>query len=98
MENVRGTRTGCYVACFTHDYAELTARDDDSQPKYAFTGLGSAMMSNRISWFLDIKGPSVTIDTACSSSLVALHMACQSIYSGEVDMVSFSPPKSLSWN
>ena len=41
------------------------------------------MMSNRISHFFDLRGPSMTIDTACSTALVALHMACQSLRSGE---------------
>lgn len=45
-------------------------------------------MSNRISYFLDIHGPSMTIDTGCSASLVCLHNACQALRSGEIDMVS----------
>ena len=44
------------------------------------------MMSNRISHFFDLNGPSMTIDTACSTALVALHMACQSLRSGESKM------------
>jgi len=47
------------------------------------TGTGPAMLSNRISYFFNLKGPSITIDTACSASLVALHLACQSLRTGE---------------
>lgn len=54
---------------------------------YEGTGNGSAMISNRLSWFFDLKGPSLSLDTACSSSLVALHLACQSIRSGETRSV-----------
>ncbi|RLL97465.1 hypothetical protein CFD26_104804 [Aspergillus turcosus] len=86
IDGLAGTQTACYVASFTHDYAELMGHNAEAQPKYAFTGSGVAMMANRISWFLDIRGPSVTIDTACSSSLVAVHMACQSINSGEAEI------------
>ena len=59
-------------------------------PKYTGTGGASSMLSNRLSWFLDLKGPSLTIDTACSSSMVALDVACQALRNGESNMVSFS--------
>ncbi|MBW7937033.1 MAG: type I polyketide synthase, partial [Flavobacteriales bacterium] len=44
------------------------------------------MLSNRISYSFDLRGPSLTIDTACSSALVAAHYACMSIWTGESDM------------
>jgi len=42
------------------------------------------MLANRLSYFFDLRGPSITLDTACSSGLVALHEACKSILNGEV--------------
>lgn len=44
------------------------------------------MTANRISYFFDLKGVSVTVDTACSGSLVALHLACQSLQTGDASM------------
>jgi acyl transferase domain-containing protein len=41
------------------------------------------MLSNRLSYFYNLSGPSFTVDTACSASLVALHLACQSLRAGE---------------
>lgn len=46
---------------------------------YTITGNGITMMSNRLSWFYDLRGPSMTVDTACSSALVAISLACQDI-------------------
>lgn len=53
-----------------------------AQPLYAASGAGAELLANRVSWFYDLRGPSVTMGTACSSGLVALHLACQSIRTG----------------
>lgn len=82
MERVAGTNTSCFLGCFSRDYNELLSRDPETAPVYVSTGNGAAILSNRISYFFDLKGPSLTIDTACSSSLVALYLACQSIRDG----------------
>lgn len=68
------------------DYERLLSElDIDSLGQYAVGNL-SSIISGRISYLLNLKGPAVTIDTACSSSLVAVHMACSSILSGECEM------------
>lgn len=87
MEDVTGSNTSCFTGCFTNDYGVLVAADREDYPLYLSTGTGAAIMSNRISWFYDLKGPSVSLDTACSSSMVALHLACQSLRTGESKMV-----------
>ena len=86
IEDVAGTNTSCYVGNFVSDYREMIFRDPDSAPTYTVTGTGTSLVSNRVSWFFDLKGPSFTLNTACSSSLVALHQACQSLRSGESKM------------
>lgn len=63
-------------------------------PFYQATSSGHsrAIISNRLSYFFDLRGPSATIDTACSASLVALHLACQSLRSGESEQASWEEP------
>ncbi|OBR04783.1 Beta-ketoacyl synthase domain-containing protein [Colletotrichum higginsianum IMI 349063] len=86
MENVDGSNTSCFVGCFTRDYSDMLACDREDLPLYHGTGTGSAIMSNRISWFFNMKGPSISLDTACSSSMAALHLGCQSLRTGETTM------------
>lgn len=83
LSQLSGSETGCFVGCFTQDYDEMAKRDAEVLPKYHSIGTGKSILSNRISFCFDLKGPSMTLDTACSSSLVALHLACQSLRSGE---------------
>lgn len=85
-ESIAGSNTGCYVGCFTRDNTDLLNGDPEVAPMYAITGTGFSLFSNRISWYYDLKGPSISLDTACSSSLVGLHLACQSLRSGETNM------------
>ncbi|XXH05842.1 hypothetical protein Hte_012280 [Hypoxylon texense] len=83
---IKQTETGVWIGSFVKDYEQIVLRDPDNSPKYGATGNGIAIMSNRISFFLDINGPSMTIDTGCSASLVCVHNACQALRNGEVDM------------
>jgi acyl transferase domain-containing protein len=86
MESVVGSDASCYVGCFTQDYNNMMSHDSENLPAYFPTGVAPSCLSNRVSWFYDLHGPSMTVDTACSSSLVALHLACQSIRAGEANM------------
>ncbi|KAK4695141.1 hypothetical protein P7C71_g2555, partial [Lecanoromycetidae sp. Uapishka_2] len=86
LEAIAGTDTSCYIGNFTTDYRETIFRDPDSAPVYSVSGSGQELISNRVSWFYDLRGPSFTLGTACSSSLVALHQGCQSIRTGESNM------------
>ncbi|GJC89470.1 highly reducing polyketide synthase ZEA2 [Colletotrichum liriopes] len=86
IDAVSGSRTGCYVGSSSSDYRDSIARDTEISPRYAALGINTEMLSNRTSWFYNMKGPSMTVATACSSSLVAIHMACQGLLAGETDM------------
>lgn len=68
------------------DYHDVLNRDPETLPRYFITGNAGTMVSNRISHFYDLRGPSVTVDTACSTTLTALHLAVQSLRAGESDM------------
>ncbi|KAL8676104.1 MAG: hypothetical protein Q9186_007343 [Xanthomendoza sp. 1 TL-2023] len=83
LDQLRGSSTAVYAATFTHDYDRNIFKDPLDIPKYHTTGCGDAILSNRISYVFDLKGPSMTLDTGCSGSMVALHQACQSLRCGE---------------
>lgn len=92
-EKIRGTNTGLYLGHNTapfidtyYDYSRFIAEHDTSLVSMAIPGNLNSMIASRISYILDLKGPSMLIDTACSSSLVAIHTACQNIRNGECDM------------
>lgn len=83
IEAMRGTDTAVYVGVMGNDYEALLMRDVNNVPTYTGTGISRAILSNRISYFFDWHGPSLTIDTACSSSLIAVHQGVQALRSGE---------------
>ncbi|WP_197336730.1 non-ribosomal peptide synthetase/type I polyketide synthase, partial [Ralstonia solanacearum] len=78
-----GSTTGVFIGISTHDYEGIQGRADNELSVYSATGNAGSIVANRLSYFLDLRGPSLAIDTACSSSLVAVHAACQSLRNGE---------------
>jgi len=82
-DQLGGTRTGVFVGISNSDYALLQFNAGASPDAYAGTGSALSIAANRLSYLLDLNGPSMAIDTACSSSLVAVHAACQSLRAGE---------------
>ncbi|KAF2728787.1 reducing type I polyketide synthase [Polyplosphaeria fusca] len=84
--SLRGSKTSVHIGCFTGDYNLVQCKDPESMPTYHATGNSGAILSNRISWFFDLKGPSVTMDTACSSSMVALDQACQALHGNRTNL------------
>ena len=76
LDQARGSKTAVYVAIFGRGYDRMMNKDTTDFAKYHMTGVGDSIVSNRISYTFDLKGPSMTFDTGCSGGLVALHQAC----------------------
>lgn len=86
-EALRLSRTGVFVGVSSTDYVRLvSASAQQKSTIWDNTGGSSSIIANRISYFLDIQGPSIVIDTACSSSLVAVHLACRSLSTWDCDI------------
>lgn len=86
-ESLRLSRTGVFVGVSSTDYVRLvSACAQQKSTIWDNTGGSSSIIANRISYFLDIQGPSIVIDTACSSSLVAVHLACRSLSTWDCDI------------
>ncbi|KAH8907448.1 ketoacyl-synt-domain-containing protein [Coniochaeta sp. PMI_546] len=85
-EALAGSNASVYIGSFVKDYEQVSMRDAQYLAADCATGNGIAIMSNRISYFFDIHGPSMTIDTGCSASLICIHQAVQSLLSGESSM------------
>ncbi len=81
--SLRGTRAGVFVGMSGNEYSHLTTKRLEKIDPFVSTGAALSIASNRLSYLLDLRGPSMTVDTACSSSLVAMHQASQSLASGE---------------
>ena len=84
--SLRGEPIGVFVGQWLSDFESRLFADTEQVDFYATTGSGRYASSGRLSYFLGLTGPAITLDTACSSSLVAIHLACQSLRSGESSM------------
>ncbi|KAL5456401.1 hypothetical protein PMIN06_003908 [Paraphaeosphaeria minitans] len=84
LEMLKGTSAGCFVGSFACDYGDIQSRDPEDRAPNTTVGIGRAMLSNRLSHFLDVKGPSMTIDTACSGSLQSLDVASRYLQTREI--------------
>ncbi|MEV0515994.1 acyltransferase domain-containing protein, partial [Nonomuraea sp. NPDC050405] len=81
---LRGSAAGVFLGAISNDYAALQARlGAEERGRHAYVGANRAMIANRVSYFLGLRGPSLTLDTGQSSSLVAVEMACESLRRGE---------------
>lgn len=85
-DQLRGSNTGVFVGATGSDYATLGVQLGLLADRHAAFGVTAlATLPNRISYFMDFRGPSWVVDTACSSSLVAVHHAVRSLQRGECE-------------
>lgn len=85
-EELEGKKCSVYIGCAHSDYAD-NMKTSGVQPKnYAFAGNDEGILAARISYFLNLKGPSMSVNTACSSALVAIQLACDSILCHQASM------------
>jgi acyl transferase domain-containing protein/acyl carrier protein/ubiquinone/menaquinone biosynthesis C-methylase UbiE/ribosomal protein S18 acetylase RimI-like enzyme len=87
-ETLAGTQGGVFIGICSHDYELLRIRQSENidYDTYFATGNSPATAAGRLSYFLDLQGPALSLDTACSSSLVAVHTACQSLRNGDCEI------------
>ncbi|MDI4664966.1 type I polyketide synthase [Xanthobacter autotrophicus] len=85
-DRLAGSPTSVVVGTLTNDYNQLITADDRWVSAATGTGTSNSIIANRLSYVLDLNGPSLTVDTACSGSLLALHLACQTLRNGEATL------------
>nr|ALQ32998.1 putative polyketide synthase [Fusarium sp. NRRL 52700] len=81
----RGRPIGCYMGSFGEDWTEMFAKETQQYGLYRVTGYGDFMLPNRVSYELDLMGPSLVVRTGCSAALVALHEACLAVSRGDCE-------------
>ncbi|TMC22113.1 MAG: type I polyketide synthase [Chloroflexi bacterium] len=87
VAQLAGSQTGIFFGISTNDYFHLQLAPSNIGDAYLETGNRHSFAAGRLSYLLDLQGPSLTVDTVCSSSLVALHLACQALRNGECNLV-----------
>ncbi|MEU7318205.1 amino acid adenylation domain-containing protein [Streptomyces sp. NPDC007083] len=81
-----GKRVGVFVAVANNDYLEAQRAAGHGPQGHTATGAALSVIPNRISYMLDLRGPSMAVDTACSGSLTAVHQACAALRDGTCDL------------
>ena len=83
---LRRSRCGVYVGATPGDYKLMLREAGHAPEAFTLVGTDEAILAARISYLLNLKGPSLSVNTACSSSLVALTLACESLVAGNCDL------------
>jgi polyketide synthase PksN len=81
LQQAHGGQAGVYVGVMYGEY-QLFGAEASLRGERMGVPLSYASIANRVSYFLNVHGPSMTLDTMCSSSLTAIHLACQDLKLG----------------
>ncbi len=83
-ETLAGEQVGVFIGAMGDDYSGVLRQSGSAVfDRYSHTGTSRGMIANRISYFMRLRGPSLTVDCGQSSSLTAVHLACRSLASGD---------------
>jgi natural product biosynthesis luciferase-like monooxygenase protein len=82
-ESLADVPVGVFVGASYNGYYQKIQAGLRQSDHSAGTGNQNAIIANRVSFFLNLHGPSLLVDTLCSSSLIAVHLACNSLKTGE---------------
>lgn len=83
--DLAGKNIGVFIGSGQSEYGPRMGEDEHAAKTWSATGLAPCMAANRISYFFDIDGPSITLDAACASSVYAAHQAVSALRNGECE-------------
>ncbi len=86
LSEVAGTKTSVSIGTGWNDYLRLQSRNWSHLNEYSAMGNANGFAANRLSYFFDLRGSSVSLDAGCTSSLTAIYFACQSLWTGEASL------------
>ena len=93
LEDLQNCKTGVFLGSMNLDYGHLiTSGNLNKLDQFASTGNAAAILANRVSFCLNLTGPSLSVDTACSSSLTALKLACDNLHKGSCEVAIVCAP------
>jgi malonyl CoA-acyl carrier protein transacylase len=85
-DKLSGSQTGVFIGIGNYDYGRLQSKNLSRLNAYDGPGTTLGVAANRLSYLLNLRGPSLVAETSCSSSLVAVHLACQSLHTKESNL------------
>ena len=94
LEDLQKSRTGVFVGVMNLEFGALVTDSSNYKniDQFSSTGITASIIANRVSFCLNLTGPSVAVDTACSSALTALKIACDNLQNGDCEVAIVCAP------